>query len=210
MTSKHTSHQEWVAKARAVRIEHEIARRGIKLRKQGAEYVGPCPQCGGDDRFAVNIVKQAFNCRGCGAKGNVIALVMHIDGVDFRYAVATLTGEQADERRRAASISTEITRQFRRHDNGEDERRNLDLADEIWRATQPLTPEAIDYFNRRGIDIDMVPEHGGLRFDRRHQCIVGRFTTAISNARHLAAADKRRQAEIARADGRVRHSAVAG
>jgi hypothetical protein len=44
----------WVAKARLVRIEDEIGRRNIKLRRQGVELVGPCPKCGGDDRFAIN------------------------------------------------------------------------------------------------------------------------------------------------------------
>ena len=37
----------WSAKARAMRIEDEIVRRGIKLRGK-VERVGPCPKCGGD------------------------------------------------------------------------------------------------------------------------------------------------------------------
>jgi hypothetical protein len=35
------------AKARAVRIEDEVARRGIKLRGK-IDRVGACPRCGGD------------------------------------------------------------------------------------------------------------------------------------------------------------------
>jgi phage/plasmid primase-like uncharacterized protein len=171
--------QEQVHHARDVRIESEVARRGgLELKRRGKELIGPCPRCGGDDRFGVNITKQVFNCRGCGAKGDVIDLVMHLDGSDFKPAVETLTGKRDEPRHDSAA---EITRQFRRRDNGEDQRHNLDLANEIWQATQPLSPEAITYFNRRGIDIDMVPEHGGLRFHQRHQCIVGRFTTATGN-----------------------------
>src|SRR5262245_35790554 len=83
----------WVAKARLVPIAIEIARRQIALRRQGKELVGPCPQCGGDDRFAVNLKKQVFHCRGCGAKGDVIALARFLDGTDFVHAVETLTGE---------------------------------------------------------------------------------------------------------------------
>jgi len=83
----------WVEKARVVRLEDESARRDIKLCRQGNELVGPCPQCGGDDRFAINTSKQVFNCRGCGSKGDVIALVQFLDGVDFTRAVAKLTGE---------------------------------------------------------------------------------------------------------------------
>lgn len=170
----HTNTNEQVHRARDVRIESEIARRGIKLHRHGKELIGPCPRCGGNDQFGVSITKQVFNCRGCGAKGDVIDLVMHLDGVDFIRAVATLTGGRDD------SVA-EITRQFQRRNNGEDEQRNLNAANEIWRTTQPLGPEAISYFNRRGININDVPDRGGLRFDRRHQCIVGRFTGALDN-----------------------------
>jgi hypothetical protein len=84
--------EAWTATARSVRIENEIARRGIKLNGNGAERVGPCPACGGQDRFAINTKKQVFNCRGCGAKGRVIDLVMFLDGVDFVPACTTLAG----------------------------------------------------------------------------------------------------------------------
>jgi CHC2 zinc finger len=93
MSSKHTNYEVWAAKARAVRIENEVARRGINLRIQGAEHVGACPHCGGDDRFAINTNKQVFNCRGCGARGGVIALVEFLDGCDFKAACATLAGD---------------------------------------------------------------------------------------------------------------------
>lgn len=85
-------HQDWVQRAKAVRIEREIERRGFKLRRVGLERVGACPKCGGDDRFAINIKKQVFNCRGCGAAGGVIQLVEHLDGVDFTTACTTLAG----------------------------------------------------------------------------------------------------------------------
>ena len=67
-------------RARGVRLEDEIAHRGIKLRRQGSELIGPCPRCGGADRFGINIRKQVFNCRGCGASGgDTIALVRFLD-----------------------------------------------------------------------------------------------------------------------------------
>jgi putative DNA primase/helicase len=82
---------ETVALARSVRIENEIARRGIRLRGK-SERVGPCVICGGRDRFSVNIKKQVWNCRGCGKGGDVIALVQHLDDCDFVTAVQTLAG----------------------------------------------------------------------------------------------------------------------
>jgi putative DNA primase/helicase len=86
-------HRGWVQRARAVPIETEIERRGIKLRREGLERVGPCPKCGGDDRFAINTKKQVFNCRGCGICGDVIQLVEDLDGIDFNTACTRLTGQ---------------------------------------------------------------------------------------------------------------------
>jgi putative DNA primase/helicase len=85
--------EQWVEKARAVPIERELERRGITLKRVGTERVGPCPKCGGDDRFAINTKKSVFNCRGCGAKGDVIQLAQFLDGADFVTACTTLTGE---------------------------------------------------------------------------------------------------------------------
>ena len=90
---RHEQFNEWVRRAHAVPIEIEAQRRGIRLRRSGAELIGPCPRCGGDDRFAINTKKQVWNCRGCGAKGSVIDLVMSLDGADFNTACTTLTGE---------------------------------------------------------------------------------------------------------------------
>ena len=91
MSAQHS--ETWTARARSVPIENEAMRRGLKLRRKGKEYVGPCPRCGGDDRFAINIAKQVFNCRGCGVGGDVIDLVQHLDGSDFNTARDTLAGE---------------------------------------------------------------------------------------------------------------------
>jgi phage/plasmid primase-like uncharacterized protein len=86
------AHEAWVMRARSTPIERELERRSIRLR--GAiERVGPCPKCGGDDRFSIHVQKQVFNCRGCEVGGDVIALVEHLDSVDFVTACTTLTGE---------------------------------------------------------------------------------------------------------------------
>lgn len=82
-----------IDKARAVRIEHVIAGRNIRLSKAGRiERCGPCPSCGGTDRFSINTRKQVFNCRVCRQSGDVIALVQALDGVAFKMAVETLAG----------------------------------------------------------------------------------------------------------------------
>jgi DNA primase len=73
--------------AKAVLIENDLARRGVKLKREGRELVGPCPVCGGTDRFSVSINKQVWNCRGCSKGGDVIALMMHLDGSTFLAAI---------------------------------------------------------------------------------------------------------------------------
>ncbi len=87
----------WVAKARSVLIEGECGRRGIKLNGR-SDRCGPCPRCGGDDRFAINVKKQVFNCRGCGTCGDTIALVQFLDDCDFAQACETLTGKPPPKR----------------------------------------------------------------------------------------------------------------
>lgn len=82
----------WVMRARSVPIEDELGRRGIHLRGKN-ERCGPCPRCGGDDRFSVNVAKQIYNCRHCEKGGDVIDLVQHLDGVDFVTACTTLAGK---------------------------------------------------------------------------------------------------------------------
>jgi phage/plasmid primase-like uncharacterized protein len=138
--------------------------------------------CGGTDRFSINVKKRVWNCRGCAAGGDVIALVRHVDGCDFATAIETLTGNTVRPAPQAKPAPVQ------RDDDDKDERRKLQLADQIWRASSPLGPDAIAYFARRGIDINSVPEHGGLRFHPRcpwegggAPAIVGRFTTALGN-----------------------------
>jgi hypothetical protein len=165
---------------RAVNIHDEVARRGGKLRRQGGYFVGPCLVCGGDDRFANNIKKRLWNCRGCGVGGDVIDFVRHVDGCDFARAIGSLTGDGA---RKPAPAVRPVDR-----DENIDERKNLDRAETIWRETTPLGPEAISYFAKRQIVINAVPAHGGLRFHPHCPwgkavipAIVGRFTTALEN-----------------------------
>ena len=83
-----------IEQAREADILALAERLGSKLKRAGAsEYVGPCPVCGGKDRFGVNIKKQVWNCRGCGKGGDVIGLAQHAGGATFAEAVAALSGE---------------------------------------------------------------------------------------------------------------------
>jgi hypothetical protein len=95
-----------IQRAEAVRIEDEVGRRGIKLVGR-IDRSGPCPLCGGKDRFSINTRKQVFLCRGCVASGNVIALVRFLDGCGFLEALEYLTGERAPAPFRPAPAATD-------------------------------------------------------------------------------------------------------
>ena len=117
-------HADLIARARDVRIEDEIERSGIRL-VGGTDRCGPCPNCGGRDRFSINTGKQVFNCRGCDAKGDVIALVQFLDGCDFREAIERLTGESSDRTARAAASATPRQMAFHRVNREVKEGRDL-------------------------------------------------------------------------------------
>jgi len=74
----------------------DLASRDTTLRRvastDGGEYAGPCPFCGGRDRFRVWPGKGSFWCRGCGERGDVISYMMKRDNLTFREAVARLGG----------------------------------------------------------------------------------------------------------------------
>jgi phage/plasmid primase-like uncharacterized protein len=171
-----------IERARAVKLEDEIVRRGLKLKRAGVELCGPCPACGGTDRFSVHIKKQVFNCRGCAIGGDVIKLVQHVDGCDFATAISTLAGDTA-----RAQVQVKLA-PVPHDERDDDEQLRLEQADQIWRSSAPLGPDATVYFLKRGININDVPGHGGLRYHARcpwqsgtTPAIVGRFTTALSN-----------------------------
>jgi len=52
---------------------------------KGGEYAGPCPFCGGEDRFRVwpKADRPGWWCRQCEKRGDVIAYIQQRDGTDF-------------------------------------------------------------------------------------------------------------------------------
>jgi hypothetical protein len=120
-----------IESARAVPIEEEIAKRGIRL-KGRIDQSGPCPVCGGHDRFAINVRKQCFICRGCGIAGDVIKLVQFIDGIGFAEAVELLTGEETrPQAHPPASASKQSAAKYKREQHRK--------AAWLWSRRQPIS-----------------------------------------------------------------------
>jgi putative DNA primase/helicase len=164
-----------VARARAVPIETEIERRGIKLRGR-ADRCGPCPKCGGDDRFSINVAKRLFNCRGCGVGGDVITLVQHIDGVNFITACETLEGTRA-----RPEWIFEQTPTAAEHDYVREQRRK---AAWLWSQRRPIVGTLAERYlrNARGIMCPLPATLGFLPSLRpgRHPAPIAAFGMAGS------------------------------
>lgn len=150
-----------LADAKAMPIERVVELLAIgNLQRTGSELVGPCPSCGGRDRFGVNLRKGVFLCRRCDAKGGCIDLVMLTMGLDFKGALDWLCGPKQE-------ISAE-DRQARERKAEENKRRNdaraakeraeaIRAAKEIWKAgVDPEGTEVRAYLERRGFPLDLI------------------------------------------------------
>ncbi|MGQ3671208.1 DUF7146 domain-containing protein [Xanthobacter sp. TB0136] len=164
----------WVEDARAVRVEEVLTRRSIKLRRAGTELVGPCPVCGGRDRFGVNLRKNLFHCRKSGRGGDAIALVEYLDGADFLAACEWLTGHPPPRGEGTRASAEELAaREAERRAREEKLRQEAESYREVerqklyrqWKALHPLSGTAAEVYLRdiRGLDI---PAGAHLRFAR--------------------------------------------
>lgn len=147
------------------------------LVRTGGELVGPCPGCGGKDRFSINPRKGVINCRVCNTKGDQIELVRLVLGMSFVDALEWLAGPRqeltpaqlAEQRRRAAEAER------RRQEVADAARgRSIRAAREIWFATQPAEGTAVrGYMERRGIDRALLPDLPvTMRFDPAAKYVI--------------------------------------
>jgi hypothetical protein len=147
--------------ARSVSVVEVAERHGAKLRREGRELNGPCPRCGGVNRFAVWPAKNLWNCRGCGTGGDVIALEMHLSGSRFFDAVRTLIGKDAGATRRCEPTPEEIAARAareaeRKQAEAEERRRTESSVAKIIARLQPIAGTAGEAYLRdvRKINLD--------------------------------------------------------
>jgi hypothetical protein len=148
-----------------------------KLKKHTREYVGPCPACGGKDRFAVNPTKKGgvFNCRSFGG-GDVIAMVQHVCAVPFMMACEIINGDQmpqADKQISAGELARAAEqrehdrvardREQQRYDNLKRERERR-AAYDMWTGGAALFGSPAEAYLRRARGIDPLPERLLLRY----------------------------------------------
>ncbi|MGB0901177.1 DUF7146 domain-containing protein [Halocynthiibacter sp.] len=149
---------------KAIPMVEMIDRLGIVgLKSMGQERIGPCPLCGGRDRFAINIQSSAFLCRKCGiAGGDQVGLVMAVLGLDFKGALTAMCGNAPAEidpaemeRRRAKAAEADRKQKQQQEDY---RRRSIEVALGTWNSAENghdgLVPA---YLAARGIDVDDLP-----------------------------------------------------
>lgn len=73
-----------------------------QLTKSGGWYIGPCPFCGGEDRFNLHHTQDGWRwfCRGCGdgRYHDAAAYIMRRDGSNFAEALKVMGGDKVDIR----------------------------------------------------------------------------------------------------------------
>lgn len=131
----------------------------------GGEYAGPCPFCGGEDRFRVwaHRDKPNYWCRQCDRKGDAIQYLMERDNLNFPEACQQLDLQQ--------SMLNDSTSKAQYHPNRLNELRDdyIALNDDEWRDRarfflkmttrilhDPIGLPAREYLNQRGITSQMM------------------------------------------------------
>ncbi len=92
---------DFIHRAREITVAEAANAVGLKLTRKG--YAGPCPACGGKDRFSVNPAINAWNCRGAIGGRDGIGLMAHVLDLDtrkrseFLEACAAVLGESVPD-----------------------------------------------------------------------------------------------------------------
>lgn len=163
----------FVEQARAVTVTDAGLALGLPL-KGDKNYAGPCPACGGNDRFSINPRRPAWNCRGCGFGGrDGISLYALANGHNLKSRTGFLAacsdalgGAPIPD---GGEVESEAERQARLDRIAEQKRRNAERAAEagkaenLWRDREvakargiylnapdrPVSPVLGEYLRRR-------------------------------------------------------------
>ncbi len=150
--------------AKAIPMTEMVDRLGIaRLKPMGNELIGPCPLCGGRDRFGINRRTGAFVCRKCDLRGgDRIALAMGVLNMDFKCALQWLCGDRpahldqahiARRRKRAAEADRKQQEARERY-----RRKAISDARVIWKRARPGHLGVVPaYLGARGIDPSLLP-----------------------------------------------------
>lgn len=136
----------------------------IEVGRGAVERQGPCPRCGGSDRFVLNARKNVFLCRRCesdGGKGGPIDLVMFVRRCSFPEALDWLCGPKpvlSPEEIEARESAADARRAEREAQAAKYRAKVAADARRIWADSVPAEGTlVVDYLERRGISRAMLP-----------------------------------------------------
>ena len=146
----------------------QVAAKWVTLRRHGKSLIGPCPICS-ENRTSRKATKfqcwpDRWACAGaCSDGGDVIKLVMKVEGLDFRAAVDWLGGAQEIDPVTAAAREHELAAAGAKADqaNNQFRERERETTYKMWlrAADMPIGPVE-DYLRLRGLQ---PPPGGRLR-----------------------------------------------
>lgn len=157
MTTAATIPLHTIEAARAIDLAGLAERYGVTLRRESASSLcGPCPKCGGHDRFWLR--DNRYNCRSCGITGDAIEFIRMMDGCTFAEAVGRLTGAEGRYAPPAGQKAFQSQHAPKKHTAPAQDARWTDKATRIAAdashalMTDPDAEIGRDYLLRRGIE----------------------------------------------------------
>ena len=124
--------------------------------RAGKEQKGPCPFCGGTDRFSVFKDDRGYHCRNCERKGgDIFSFVMRQHNCDFKEA-RNILGYGSEKRQVPPPIKRQPEKAMKVEEYKEEEwqNRNKEI---VKRAALDMRGSASwDYLHARGIDDDAI------------------------------------------------------
>src|SRR5262249_18521045 len=156
---------------REISVERLAESRGVKLKRHGADLIGLCPfHDDHEPSLVITPSKNLWNCLGaCRCGGDVIAWVMHSEGVSFRQAVELL---RQDLPRRASSMRPGMQRSTVPKlpapvERDADDHALLRQVVNFYHETLKQSPDTLKYLVARGLESSEMIEHFRLGYANR-------------------------------------------
>lgn len=152
----------------SISLQRLIEASGIALQPHGADLIGHCPFH--DDKSPSLIItpsKNLWHCLGaCQQGGSVIDWVMKQKNISFRHAVELLRAELSPLAAQAAPSAPEVNLPplFQRENDAQSA---LNRVVHFYHETLKVSPEALDYLKKRGIDHPEAITHFQLGYANR-------------------------------------------
>jgi DNA primase catalytic core len=156
---------------REISVERLAESRGVKLKRHGADLVGLCPfHDDHEPSLVITPSKNLWNCLGaCRRGGDVIAWVMHSEGISFRHAVELLREDlplKASSTRPGVQRST-VPKLPAPVERDADDHALLHQVVSFYHETLKQSPDALKYLAGRGLESSEMIDHFRLGYANR-------------------------------------------